>query len=86
MVITKITDDLIGKKITCKIQNTYIDDAEITKNGNIFFILQNLKDGNEARNKKGYKYSWVVDYGSSSELRTLQVKDIKLKQNSYPIW
>lgn len=86
MVIKEITDDLIGKKITCKIQNTYIDDAEITKDGNIFFILQNKKDGSCAYDKKGYKYSWVVDYGSSSELRTFQVKDIKLKQNSYPIW
>jgi hypothetical protein len=57
MDITEITDDMIGKKITCYIDNTFIDDGEITKEDDYFYILQNKKDGVEINNKKGYEYS-----------------------------
>ena len=57
MDITEITDDMIGKKITCYIDSVFIDDGEITKEDDYFYILQNKKDGVEINNKKGYEYS-----------------------------
>ena len=39
MDITNITDDMIGKKITCYIYDKFINDAEITKEGDLFFCI-----------------------------------------------
>jgi hypothetical protein len=79
MDITEITDDMIGKKITCYIDFTFIDDGEITKEGKNFFILQNKRDGTNAYNKKLYCYSWLIWGGLKNDLKANYVKDIKLK-------
>jgi hypothetical protein len=91
MDITEITDDMIGKKITCYIDNTFIDDGEITKEDDYFYILQNKKDGLEIENKKGYEYSWTLKDGSQSKLKSdfINVSQIKLKESlttSIELW
>jgi hypothetical protein len=83
MDITKITDDMIGKKITCYIDGVFIEDGEITKKNNYFYILQNKKNGDSIRHKKEYKYSWGVHTGSQRDLLSysINVSQIKLKES-----
>lgn len=80
MDITNITDDMIGKKITCYIKDEYIDDGEITYDTiyESFYILQNKKDGANCRNKKTYKHSWVINYANNlpySDITKLKLKN-----------
>ena len=87
MDITNITDDMIGKKITCYIKDTFIEDGEITYNGKHFFILHNKKDGSEIKDKKGYKYSWIINYYDN--LNHNNVTNLKLKiplTSSIELW
>lgn len=84
MDITEITDDMIGKKITCYIDNTFIDDGEITKEDDYFYILQNKKDGVEIKNKKGYEYSWNLQHFNNPSFNG--VKEIKFKETSIELW
>jgi|688.fasta_scaffold36826_12 hypothetical protein len=91
MDITEITDDMVSKKITCYIDGTFIDDGEITKEGDNFYILQNEQDGFEIKNKKGYKYSWTLKDGSQIKLKSefINVSQIKLKESlttSIELW
>jgi hypothetical protein len=91
MDITEITNDIIGKKITCYIDDDFIDDGEITKEDNNFYILQNKRDGFEINNKKGYKYSWTLNDGSQIKLKSefINVSQIKLKESlttSIELW
>lgn len=85
MDITNITDDMIGKKITCHIYDKFIDDAEITKEDNCYYILQNSKDGFSCRNKKNYRYSFKIYDGSLFNLKREQITQIKLKTPTEPI-
>lgn len=84
------TKDMVGKKISCVIEFTKIDDAEIHFEDDSFFILQNLKNGNSCEEKKGYAYSWKVNGGNESCLRSEGVEDIFLKTkeiiNTYDIF
>jgi len=50
-----------GEKVTCEIYGEKITDAKISidKDGTPF-ICQNIKDGNDAEDKLGYKYSWIL--------------------------
>ena len=50
-----------NEKVTCEIYGTKITDARISidSNGDPF-ICQNERDGNDAENKLGYKYSWAL--------------------------
>ena len=91
MDITEITDDMIGKKITCYIDGVFIEDGEITKEGDFFYILQNKKQGSIIDKKKGYKYSWSLNLGTSFHLSrsSINVTSIKLKESlttSIELW
>ena len=84
MDIAEITDDMIGKKITCYIKEVFIDDGEITKEGDSFFILQNKKNGAYLNNRKGYKYSWLIKFCEDPGYDS--VKELKLKKTSIELW
>ena len=49
-------------RVTCTIEGTKITDARISidEDGRPF-ICQNERDGADAENKLGYKYSWATD-------------------------
>lgn len=51
-----------GDRVKCTIKGTEIDDAKISidKDGTPF-ICQDKKNGWEAEDKLGYKYSWALD-------------------------
>lgn len=58
-----------GQRVTCKIMGLVIKDAKISfsidktvdSREKRYFICQNYKQGNDAVNKLGYKYSWILD-------------------------
>ena len=50
-----------NQKVICEIKGTKITDARISiDSSGIPYICQNQVDGNDAENKLGYKYSWVL--------------------------
>ena len=49
-----------GRKVTCYIEDVYIDDAEIIVEDEKIYILQNIQDGFSILRKNGYRYSWFV--------------------------
>lgn len=61
-----------GQKVKCNIDSSKIDDAKVSidSNGEIF-ICQNIKDGCDADNKLGYKYSWTADSSVVTNLITV---------------
>jgi len=61
---TKLNPTDTGRKVTCKIKGTQVDDGELyycTEKG-MYFILQNENNGASPQSispeEKGYKYSW----------------------------
>lgn len=61
-----------GQKVKCTINGSKIDDAKISIDSDRqMFICQHIKDGCDADNKFGYKYSWTADSPSVTNLRTV---------------
>lgn len=65
--------------VTCVIDGTYVSDARISiGQDNYIFICQNLKDGRDASDKLGYKYSWVVGENGDFVNGTNNVTDLRV--------
>jgi hypothetical protein len=66
-----------GRGFTCR-----IDDwdcvGEITVEDGVVFLCQDLADGHDCSNKRGYKYSWAIGSGTDRELTGNSVTDLKL--------
>lgn len=60
MEIEKLTQDLIGKEISCIINGIEIKSAKINFQNQSYYICQNKKDGSRCKNTLGYKYSWWI--------------------------
>ena len=69
-----------GDRVTCTINGTEITDARISidKDGTPF-ICQNVVAGSPAKDKLGYKYSWMLD----EDFTALGLRDLKL---ATPTW
>ena len=69
-----------GMKVTCEIMGVKITDAKISRSvdGRVY-ICQNERDGWNADDKLGYKYSWGIVNGSVSDLTDNRVTNLKLK-------
>ena len=85
-MITQVTNDMIGKKVTCKIEGKVINDAKIQKDGAKYYICQNIKNGNLAEDLLGYKCSWSIETGSSINLKKNHITDLKLVSELLPIF
>lgn len=86
MDITNITDDMIGKKITCYIYDTFIEDGEIGHDGEYFcilHILQDLQNGRTYKNKE-YKYSWGLKHADNPGFNG--ITKLRLKYPSIELW
>lgn len=73
-----------GDYVTCTIDGINITDARISiDNAGNPFICQDIKDGYDADDKLGYKYSWCIEkdftcYGVTNlKLKTMTLDDIK---------
>ncbi len=82
MDITNITDDMIGKKITCYIYEKFIDDGEIGHDGEYFCILQNIRHGRNYKNAE-YEYSWGIRFANKPNFNG--VTKLRLKTPIEPI-
>lgn len=74
----KLKDCFVGRRVSCCIEGTAIEDAKLTKEGTYFYICQDEKDGRDAYDKLGYKHSWVVERGTARDLENNGVTDLKL--------
>lgn len=69
-----------GDRVTCTIDGTKITDAKISIDKNETpYICQNFKDGTNADDKLGYKYSWVLN----SNFIDTDVTDLKLAEITF---
>lgn len=69
-----------GEYVKCTINGTDIDDARISidKDGRPF-ICQNKRDGRDAADKLGYKYSWELN----KEFEDSNVTNLRLAEKSF---
>jgi hypothetical protein len=90
--ITEITDKLIGKKISCFINNKKVKEGVIVKDKNKYYILQDIEYGaslsGNVREQYKYKGYWCVYRGNKEDIIQNAVKDIKLLNTShiYEVW
>lgn len=82
-MITKITDGMVGKKVTCKIYGQFIKDAKIQESGGKYYICQNERDGARCQNRLGYLLSWGVASGDAINLLHNGVSDLKLNNDIF---
>lgn len=67
-------------KVTCKIEGVEIKDAKISINeSGSPFICQNIKNGSDAKDKLGYRYSWILN----SDFTDMSVTDLKLAEKTW---
>lgn len=78
--------DFLNQKISCKIDGNFIKEGFVTKEDEIYYILQNVKDGSKAYNKMGYDYSWSIGIGSKESLQSNGITKLKLFEISYEVY
>ena len=78
--ITELTPDMVGKKVTCKIERKLIKDAKIQLESNNYFICQDLQKGASCKDKLGYKYSWSAGNGLKGVLERRSVTEFQLAE------
>jgi len=66
-----------GWGFTCRI-NDWNCVGEITVQDGEVFLCQDLAEGHNCVNKRGYKYSWVIGSGTDRDLTGNSVTDLKL--------
>lgn len=71
--------ELHGKSVTCEIKGKTITNAKIAVEGSKVYICQNQKDGNEAVNTLGYKYSWIISRGRSRSYESYDYNTTNIK-------
>lgn len=100
MEITHITPDLVGKKVTCTINQTtktsgsnigehIILDGEIAGGPGKYYILQNIADGTKPEPKlmNGYKFGWTLNGATVHDLVHFRVTNLRLNQNNvHELW
>lgn len=67
-----------GYKFTCDIGDIKDIEGEVQVQESRVFLCQNMKNGANAANKRGYKYSWDVCRGTADDLRQTGVFNLKL--------
>jgi hypothetical protein len=72
---------IIGQRVTCKINGVDIKDAKMQREGDRWFICQNLINYNSCENTLGYKYSYDIANGSGFARAYSGVEDLKKNNN-----
>jgi hypothetical protein len=67
-----------GTEFTAKIEQTEVTGKIQFEDGR-YFLCQNKKDGTDCKNKLGYKYSWVVNSGTSDNLKFHEVTNLQIE-------
>lgn len=60
--------DCHGRSYTAYIDDAYVEGKLCVQNGEVY-LCQNERDGDDCKDKQGYKYSWVVGSGSPEDLK-----------------
>lgn len=74
-----------GMKISCYINECFIENALVQEDGGIFYICQNVCEGFSWNGDKlGFNYSWRVDDGSTRDCEKEHVFGIQLMEEDIP--
>ena len=68
----ELVKSLVGKEVSCTLYYRFIKKGKIIKEGDKYYILQNVEDGNSAKNKQNYNYSWEIDKNNCDRLINLK--------------
>jgi hypothetical protein len=77
-----LTEQWVGKKVTCVIEGEYIGDATIQYEDGNYYICQNRKSGATPFNTLGYLYGWVTD-GTEDNLFINGITNLTLLPDNY---
>jgi hypothetical protein len=83
-MITEMSDDLIGKRVTCTIQGNVVPDGRIQKEGEKYYICQDKCAGSECKDKLGYKHSWSLLGGTVENIKNHNVDVLQLHPEEVP--
>ena len=68
----------VGKRVTAYIEDRYIDDAKLQKQGDHWYLCQDEEAGSSCRDKLGYSNSWQfreeAGGGYSADVRDIRAK------------
>jgi len=67
-----------GVRVSCRIHGEVIDNAKIQTEDGKFYICQDRRDGDRCSDRLGYKYSWVFNNGSTSDLAKVSITNLKV--------
>ena len=86
-MVTELTPEMSGRKITCKIDGKLIEGEILYKNKD-YFILNNIKNGGNllSEDKKNYLFDWGVGAGSKNHLKVNNTKDIQFVYKTLELW
>lgn len=73
-----------GMKISCYMNECFVENALVQEEGGIFYICQNVCEGYSCYDKLGFDYSCRVDDGSTRDCEKEHVFGIKLIEDDIP--
>jgi hypothetical protein len=76
--ITSLKGVKSGTEFTAKIERTEVTGKIQFEDGR-YFLCQNKKNGTDCKNKLGYRYSWIVGPGTSSDLKFHDVFNLQIE-------
>ena len=68
-----------GDRFTAEIKGVKCEGKIHKRKGGYIYLCQNKKDGEDAPNKHGYKYSWSILEGTLDQLRYTWINVTNLK-------
>ena len=86
MKITKLTQDLIGKEISCTINGVEINEARIQYDIIRFYICQNQKEGLECSDRLGFQFSWGISDGNNPIMNEVSNIVLRNPKQEYEIY
>jgi len=76
--VTSLEGVKSGTEFTAKIERTEVT-GKIQFEYGSYFLCQNKKNGTDCKNKLGYRYSWIVSDGTSSELKSHDITNLQIE-------
>ena len=80
----------VGKRVTAYIEDRYIDDAKLQKQGDHWYLCQDEEAGSSCRDKLGYSNSWQfreeAGGGYSADVRDIRAKGSTNIEDIHGCW
>jgi len=70
--MVKLKNLRVGTKVSCRIEGIKVEGKIQIENGE-YFICQDKMDGDRAKNRLGYKYSWTICFPKTDEMLEIEL-------------